>query len=73
MQHSVGDELAGTPLDVRVGAGVEGRREAATDLVVVGELGEVLMGEIGGSVQLLRSEQAEDLSLLALTAGVGRH
>ena len=72
MQHSVGDELAGTPLDVRVGAGVEGGREAATDVVVVGELGEVLMGEIGGAVQLLRSEQAEDLGLLALTAGVGR-
>jgi hypothetical protein len=53
-------------------APVEGGREAAPDLVVVGELGEVLMGEVGGAVQLLRSEQVEDLGLLALTAGVDR-
>ena len=46
VQRSVGDELAGTSLDVRVGAGAQGRREAAPDAVVVGELGEVLMGEV---------------------------
>ena len=72
MQRSVGDELAGTSLDVRVGAGAQGRREAAPDVVVVGELGEVLMGEVSCAVQLLRGEQAEDLGLLAVTAVVDR-
>ena len=65
-----GDELAGPPSQVRVGAGGEGGRGAAADVVVVGELGEVLVGEVGGAVQLLRHDQAEDLGLLTLTAGV---
>ena len=67
MARSAGNELAGTPLNVRVGAGVEGGRDAAADVVVVRELGEVLVREVGGAVQLLRSKQAEDLGLLALT------
>jgi hypothetical protein len=52
---------------VRVGAGAQGRRGAPADLVVVGELGEVLVGEVGGAVQLLRGEQVEDLGSLAVT------
>jgi hypothetical protein len=52
---------------VRIGAGFEGGRDDAADVVVVGELGEVHVGEVGGAVQLLRGHQAEDLGLLALT------
>ena len=38
--------------------------------MVVGELGHVLVGEVGGAVQLLPGEQAKDLGLLALAPGV---
>ena len=38
--------------------------------MVVGDLGEVLVGEVGGVGQLLRRKQAEDLGSLALTPGV---
>ena len=57
-------------MEAGIGAGREGGRGAAADVVVVGELGEVLVGEVGGAVQLLRGEQAEDLGVLTLPAGV---
>ena len=66
---SPGEELAGTTLEVRIGAGVEGSQDAVLE-VVVGELGEVLVGQVGGAVQLLRGKEAEDLGLLALAPGV---
>ena len=47
--HSVCGELGGPPLDVQVGAGNQSGGEAASDVVIV-ELGEVLMGEVGGPV-----------------------
>ena len=44
-------------------------------MVIIRELGEVLVGEVGGAVQLLRGKQPEDLGLLALapaaSAGCG--
>jgi hypothetical protein len=55
---------------VRVGAGVEGSDDAVLDVVVVGELGQVLVGEVGSAVQLSRGQQAEDLALLALVPAV---
>jgi hypothetical protein len=39
-------------------------------VVVVGEFGQVFVGEVGGAVQLLRGEQAEYLGLLALAPGM---
>ena len=46
------------------------RRLEPADVVVVRELGEVLVGEVGGAVQPVRGQQAEDLGVLALTPGV---
>jgi hypothetical protein len=71
-RRSRGEELAGSPSQVGIGVGVEGCHDVASNVIVVGELGEVLVGEVGGAVQFLSREQAEDLSLLALTAGVRR-
>ena len=68
----MGNELADTPLNVRIGAGTESGREAVPDVVVIGELGEVLMGEVGSAVQLPRLEEAADLGSLALAAAVDR-
>ena len=39
-------------------------------MVVIGEFSEVLVDEVGGAVQLLPGEQAQDLGLLALASGV---
>jgi len=62
-------ELAGTATEVRIVAGLEGRDDAPPELVVA-VLGEVLVGQVGSAVQLLRGQQAEDLGVLALAAAV---
>jgi hypothetical protein len=67
---SRGEELAGAPSEAGIGAGVEGGHDAASHVVIVGEFGHVLVGEVGGPVQLLPGEQAENLGLLALEPGV---
>jgi hypothetical protein len=69
VQRSLVDELAGASLQARIGAGVEGGREAAADVLIVGELGEVLVGEIGSAAQSLRGKEATDFGLLAPTPG----
>jgi len=53
---------------VGIGAGVEGGHDAPSDLLVVRELCQVLMAEVGSAVQLLRRDQAKDLSSLALAS-----
>jgi hypothetical protein len=57
---------------VRIGAGVQGSEDASADLVVVGELGEVLVAEVGGAVQLLPRDEAQDLGVLAPSPEVDR-
>ena len=56
---------------MRIGAGVEGRDDAASDVVVVGELGEVLVGEVGGSLQLIVADQLDDLDPLSIASAQG--
>jgi hypothetical protein len=53
-----------------IGAGVEGSDDTTSEVVVVRELRQVLVAEIGGAVQFLLGNEAEDLVLLAPASGI---
>jgi hypothetical protein len=67
--QSRGAEIGGAPSEAGIGAGLERCHHGASNLVV-GELDEVLVGEIGRPVQISGAEQTEDLGSLALLPGV---
>jgi hypothetical protein len=61
-------ELAGAAPQLQIGTDLEGAHDGAPDAPVTGELGEVLVGEIGSAAQFTVGDQAEDGGSLTLAS-----